>query len=713
MNILETLVQLRDDLKVWVTNNLNHLNDKIDEKTIPVDTELNSSSTNPVQNKVITNIINNLSYNDLVNAPNITEDGNSDLNITNEAGNIIFKVDAEGTHTTDIKIDNMSLKEKIPVWDSRSDFSGDYNDLVNAPNITEDGNGDLNITDEAGNIIFKVDAEGTHTTTLNVQNVIIENENINDIIDVKIAALVNSAPETLDTIGELAEALEENRDAIEALEAIANQDHFSGDYNDLVNAPNITEDGNGDLNITDEAGNIIFKVDAEGTHSTALILNNENIGDKINNHINDTNTHITSDDKTKWNNKVDKVDGKGLSSNDFTNEEKAKLASLSEDIVKITVDTKLSNTSENPVQNKVITNVINNLSYNDLLNTPNITEDNSGDLFITDKKNNVICRVNENGIHTVGMTINGVDVSGLIDTKIEGAINDVATTAAFSNVKVGSTTLMADSKNDTLNFEAGDNITITANENIDKVTISATNTTYSAATTSASGLMSANDKTKLNYTNIAYGTCSTAAATAAKVITITGNTKWALTAGSLITVLFTETNTANNPTFNVNGTGAKNVFYTSSQITTSSKSYAGYKDRPMNFMYDGTQYRFIGWGVDSNSDTKVTQAAAITTAGEYPVILGYSTDTTAVTNTVNKTSTLTYNPNTKVLTTTTFKGSLNGTANAAKKLNTNAGSSTKPVYFSNGIPVETSYKTETWTFELENGSSVNKTVVVC
>lgn len=51
----------------------------------------------------------------------------------------------------------------------------------------------------------------------------------------------------------------------------------------------------------------------------------------------------------------------------------------------------------------------------------------------------------------------------------------------------------------------------------------------------------------------------------------------------------------------------------------------------------------------SGSDTKVTQGAAITTSGAYPLILGYSTATTAVTNTVNKTSTLTYNPSTQAL----------------------------------------------------------------
>lgn len=69
---------------------------------------------------------------------------------------------------------------------------------------------------------------------------------------------------------------------------------------------------------------------------------------------------------------------------------------------------------------------------------------------------------------------------------------------AFSNVKVGSTTVAADSKTDTLELVAGSNITLTPDATNDKVTIAATDTTYSDATTSASGLMSATDKTKLN-----------------------------------------------------------------------------------------------------------------------------------------------------------------------------------------------------------------------
>ena len=52
--------------------------------------------------------------------------------------------------------------------------------------------------------------------------------------------------------------------------------------------------------------------------------------------------------------KVDKVSGKGLSTNDYTNSEKDKLAGIATEANKTTVDSSLSSTSTNPVQNKVI-----------------------------------------------------------------------------------------------------------------------------------------------------------------------------------------------------------------------------------------------------------------------------------------------------------------------------------------------------------------------
>lgn len=76
--------------------------------------------------------------------------------------------------------------------------------------------------------------------------------------------------------------------------------------------------------------------------------------------------------------------------------------------------------------------------------------------------------------------------------------NAEANQNAFSNVKVGSTTVAADSKTDTLELVAGTNVTLTPDATNDKVTITAKDTTYSAAATSAAGLMSATDKTKLD-----------------------------------------------------------------------------------------------------------------------------------------------------------------------------------------------------------------------
>lgn len=55
---------------------------------------------------------------------------------------------------------------------------------------------------------------------------------------------------------------------------------------------------------------------------------------------------------------------------------------------------------------------------------------------------------------------------------------------AFSNVKIGSTTIAADSKTDTLNIVAGSNITLTPDATNDKITIATTNTpTFTNLTT--------------------------------------------------------------------------------------------------------------------------------------------------------------------------------------------------------------------------------------
>ena len=65
---------------------------------------------------------------------------------------------------------------------------------------------------------------------------------------------------------------------------------------------------------------------------------------------------------TQIGNKVDKVDGKGLSANDYTTAEKDKLASIENGANKTVVDIDLNSTSTNPVENKAIYAQFNSIS---------------------------------------------------------------------------------------------------------------------------------------------------------------------------------------------------------------------------------------------------------------------------------------------------------------------------------------------------------------
>lgn len=94
-------------------------------------------------------------------------------------------------------------------------------------------------------------------------------------------------------------------------------------------------------------------------------------------------------------------------------------------------------------------------------------------------------------------------VAGLMSTADKSKLNGIASGAevnqnAFSNIVANGTTVSADSKTDTLTIEAGSNVTITGDATNDKITISATDTTYSDATTATHGLMSTTDKSKLD-----------------------------------------------------------------------------------------------------------------------------------------------------------------------------------------------------------------------
>ena len=83
---------------------------------------------------------------------------------------------------------------------------------------------------------------------------------------------------------------------------------------------------------------------------------------------------------------------------------------------------------------------------------------------------------------TINGTTTDVVTAATLRTGLNVANGAEVNQNAFSNVKVGSTTIAADAKTDTVELVAGSNITLTPDATNDKITIAATDTTYTAAT---------------------------------------------------------------------------------------------------------------------------------------------------------------------------------------------------------------------------------------
>lgn len=88
-----------------------------------------------------------------------------------------------------------------------------------------------------------------------------------------------------------------------------------------------------------------------------------------------------------------------------------------------------------------------------------------------------------------------------------------------------------------------------------------------------------------------FGVCSTAALTSSKTVSITDGT-FSLKAGSRVTVLFENANSADSPTLAVNDSEAKNIFFHGVQITSGVEK--ALLCGAVDFVYDGTQFHLVG-----------------------------------------------------------------------------------------------------------------------
>ena len=133
-------------------------------------------------------------------------------------------------------------------------------------------------------------------------------------------------------------------------------------------------------------------------------------------------------------------------------------------------------------------------NYNDLTNKPTIPSiaGLATETYVNNAVSGKVDKVSGKGLSTN-------DYTTAEKNKLAGIAEGAEVNQnAFAKVTVGSTTVTADTESDTLTLVAGSNVTITPDATNDKITIAATDTTYSAASQSAAGLMSADDKKKLD-----------------------------------------------------------------------------------------------------------------------------------------------------------------------------------------------------------------------
>lgn len=334
--------------------------------------------------------VDNITFDSLKDNP-FLQDGSGELNIVDEAGNIIAKVSSEGIRTIEVLAGEHRLSEKANKSDlptKLSDLDNDTNYItladippVNIPSLDEyvteeelnskgyitqhqdishlatkaevsdidfyniknnpvinSETGKLLFVDESGNIGLQLENDGLYVSNVFAGSHVLSNKAdksevptstsqlTNDsgyitkpVVDQAIASLVDSAPETLNTIGEIASALNNNADiidvlnqsisakqnTIEDLEAIrtgaslgatalqeipeeyakkeeipsldgyatqawvndknyaTEEDLNSIEFDSLQNNP-LVEDSNGEFNLVDDSGNVGFKVNQEG-----------------------------------------------------------------------------------------------------------------------------------------------------------------------------------------------------------------------------------------------------------------------------------------------------------------------------------------------------------------------------------------------------------------------------------------------------------------
>ena len=243
--------------------------------------------------------------------------------------------------------------------------------------------------------------------------------------------------------------------------------------------------------------------------------------------------------------------------------------------------------------------------------------------------------------NAVGSSNNGVMTPALL-TKLNGiATGAEVNQNAFSNVKVGSTTVAADAKTDTLELVAGSNVTLTPDATNDKVTIAATDTVYTHPSYTAHSTSAI-----YKFTNDATGHVNAAtAAVASDIVNLLDTTpvnratndasgnKISTTYAKLASPTLTGTPTAPTAAAGTNTTQIATTAFVTNAVGTATAGALQYKGVvTAESGISGTSYK-KGWywivGMPDLSTTSITIAGKNCEAGDMVIAKQDKTSTLA------------------------------------------------------------------------------------
>ena len=365
--------------------------------------------------------------------------------------------------------------------------------------------------------------------------------------------------------------------------------------------------------------------------------------------------------------------GKGLSSNDYTVEEKEKLAGIEEGANKTTVDTALSSTSTNPVQNKIINLKLTTIQADIDSRVPSSRTVNSKNLSadITLTASDVGALPDTTAIPS----IDGLATETYVDNKVAGLVDSAPATLDTLNelatalgddpnfattvanqiggkvdkvdgkglstedyTTIEKTKLSGIAEGAEVNVQSDWDVTDTTSDayiknkpNTGTSTVSGLTKLYTTTGANTDGTMTQSAITsalndKVDVANGQYAV-TTGGDGAAYTATVPGITT--LTAGVSFIMIPHVVSTSTSPTLNVNGLGAKNIRRRLTSIATASQN--GYTASwlavglPFRVVYDGTQWIAEGHDKPAGPDVYGTVPKATADADGNDIVNTYAT----------------------------------------------------------------------------------------